>query len=231
MVETKTILLKVIPHSDSTCILHLYSEKRGPIVLSAKGLTSRKSKKRAWLQLLNQLTVGYEERDNREIFSLKSIQLDKAYKSLSFDPVKSSIAMFLCECLGQILKESNPDEGCFKYCSEQFFQLDEADRVGTFHLRFLAGLAQFSGISPNIDIDGVYFDLQAGESTNYHPGHGYVLEKQSAKNFISLFKNEPPELNRQEKKQLLSYLIQYYQLHLGCLKRLKSLDVLEGIFA
>jgi len=231
MLETKTILLKVIPHSDSTCILHLYSEKRGLIVLSAKGLTSRKSKKRAWLQVLNQLTVGYEERDNREIYSLKSIQLDKAYKSLSFDPVKSSIAMFLCECLGQILKESNPDEECFNYCSEQFFQLDDAERLGAFHLKFLAGLTHYSGISPNIDVDGAYFDLQAGESTNHHPGHGYVLEQSAAKNFISLFKDESLELNRQEKKQLLSYLIQYYQLHLDCLKRLKSLDVLEGIFA
>lgn len=231
MVETKSILLKVIPHSDSTCILHLYSEKRGPIVLSAKGLTSRKSKKRAWLQLLNHLTVGYEERDNREIFSLKSIQLDRPYKSLSFDPVKSSIAMFLCECLSQILKETNPDENCFKYCSEQFFHLDESQRVGVFHLSFLAGLTKFSGIFPNLEIDGAFFDLQAGESTNHHPGHGYVLEKQAAKNFISLFKGESPELNRQEKKQTLSYLIQYYQLHLDCLKRLKSLDVLEGIFA
>lgn len=231
MVETTAILLKVIPHSDSTCILHLYTRKRGLVSLSAKGLNARKSKKRAWLQLLNQLQVSYQERDNRELYSLRNLQLEKPYKNLSFDPLKSSIAMFLCECLGQILKESNADEACFDYCSEKFYALDETVKIGNFHLEFLTGLTRHCGIFPNLRASGSYFDLQAGEITALHPGHGYVLEKEQAKNLVSLFNGNEINLSRSDKKQLLNLIIQYYQLHLGCLKKLKSLDVLEGIFA
>ena len=113
--------------------------------------------------------------------------------------------------------------------------MDTEDQVGLFHIKMMIDLTKFIGFYPNLtEINAPFFDLKTGcmGSTKTHPD---FLEGKLKDYWINLFGAkfdaiENIRLSKDEKSDLLKYVVRYFQLHLQQFKPPKSTEILNEVF-
>ncbi len=238
LISTKAIVISKLKYRDNDLIVKCYTEHFGVQSYLLRGvLKSKKGKLRtAYFQLLSQLEIIINYRQKRSLQSLNEVKPLTIYNSIHSNVSKSAIAMFLAEVLSTILKEEENNESLYSYLETTLLWLDANDEVSNFHLLFLLNLSKYLGFYPDLSNSGMdFFNLEDGKfqarKTSLYciTGDELNLFKQLlGTNFDAL---NTIKINSTRKQEFLNMILLYFELHLGSLKKPRSLQVLNQVFA
>lgn len=228
----------MVKYGDNSLIMTIYTEKFGRqsyIVNSAR--SSRSRNKAGLLQPLFIVDLDVYLKTHRDLQRIKEIKLSSPFMSIPFDVVKSTQVMLIAEVLYKVIveEEHNPELFRFLETSLIFFDLVEIGKAD-FHIWFLAHLTEYLGILPDISGKGKgWLDMRNGSLVAGEPPHPYYMNPEISSTFVHILDlniRELPQLkmSRAIRTQLLSKILEYYYLHFGNLKSLKSSDILKEIF-
>ena len=145
---TEAIVLALQPHSDKAHILHAYTRTGGRVNYMVYGLGRRHAAGIYTPLAVIQLTA--DQPLNRPA-SVRSSQLLFVPATITTNPYKQTIALFLSEVLYHTLRHPMEDTEMFDYLRGAIRLLDEEPEPQNFHLQFLIGLAQRLGFAIDED--------------------------------------------------------------------------------
>ncbi len=237
IVSTKAIVISSIKYGDNHLIVKCYTEQEGTKSYLLRGILSSKKKqiKAAYFQPLTQLKIVANHKTNQTLHSIKEVEISNHYTSLSIDIYKQSIVLFLSEVLNYSIQEEEENTHLYNYLESAFVWLDTHKSISNFHLVFLLNLTKYLGFYPELNNpDYNYFDLSEGIFSNQLPKFNFIkggdlieFNKLLGINFDTI---DIVKFNSKSRQQVLSILIQYYELHLNGFRKPKSLEVLKALF-
>jgi len=235
--STKAIVINTIKYGDTSLITTCYTEDYGLKSYLLKGvLKSKKAKiKPAYFQPLTQLNLTANHNNRGILNSLRDVEVSHFYESIHTSIKKQTISLFLAEILFNSIKEEDKNGTLYTYLETSFLWLDAHANISNFHLLFLLNLTKFLGFYPELEnANSSYFNLLEGNFTNYSKQHTVMgskllqFKKLLGINFDVLHQVDFSASNRQE---VLSILIQYFELHISGFKKPKSINVLKSVFS
>ncbi len=238
--KTTGIVLHTLKYNDTSNIVDIYTRQNGRASFLVPLPRSRKAAVKSVLfQPLSIIEFEADFRPNATLYRIKEAKPLHPFRSLPYDPYKSSIAMFLAEFLYRALREEAENAPLFAYLEHSICWLDECERsCPNFHLVFLMRLSRFLGLYPNTEdySNGDFFDLMNACFTPLQPSHSAFLRPDEASriNLLLRMNYETMHLfamNRTECNRCLTIINDYYRLHLPDFPVLKSLEVLQELFA
>ncbi len=234
------IALRMVRHNDRHSILSAYSDECGRVAFAVPAGAGREAaRRRALLMPLSIVECVADVKPGRDVSLMSEPRALTPLMGLRANPIKSSIAMFLAEVLGVVLRDGPPDAVLYKYVRSSIEVLDAlpADRAANFHICFLWGLGRFIGIEPDTEgyRDGMIFDMRDGCFRVAPPMHPNYLDSLHSKAVAAVSRMTYVNMHlfrmsRVERNELLDGVLNYYSLHYAGLQSLRSLDVLRELF-
>jgi DNA repair protein RecO (recombination protein O) len=226
--KTRGIALNYIRYRETSIIVKIYTEAFGIQSYIVNGVRSAKSKTNR-IALFQPLTlldlVVYHKSKEQTIHRLAEVKCSLPFKSLPFDFVKSSIALFMTELLIKTLREEEANLPLFEFLHESVVYLEQTQEdYENFHLQFLAKLTFYLGFGAE-----TVKEVEQQLADNLYP---YSLEptmQEALQNFIHLPFDYPTRLERMSRSKLLNALVFYYKIHLEGLGEIRSLEVLREL--
>lgn len=238
--KTCGIVLNTTKYSETSLIVKLYTRELGLQSCIINGVRNKRSKNKANLfQPLTLVDAVIMMNERSGLQRITEIALHQQYSHLPFDIIKSSIALFINEILVKSLKEAQGDPDIFDFIRSSLLFLDlSIENPANLHLSFMARLSRFLGFYPqgNYSSDTPVFDLQEGKFVGTFPQHAHFLSSNVSQLFSALLllsyeDSHILKLHKTERKQLLTALILYFQLHLNGFGLVKSMEVLEEVIS
>lgn len=237
LINTKAIVLSKIKYKDYDLIVKCYTQELGVISFILKGVLKSKkgNAKTAYFQLLSQLQLVIQHKNNRSLQTIKEVKLAHHYSSLQTNVLKSAITMFLAEILSNVLQEEEKNPILYSYIETTLLWLDEHDQFANFHLLFLLNLTKYLGFYPDTpNRESSYFNLTEGffssqkMNKNCISGENLTLLKQLlGTTFDELYS---VKINSKQRQSFLNMILVYFELHLGNFKHPKSLQIFNQVF-
>ena len=254
MQETlRGIVLRTVKYGDASLIVDLFTEHRGRMsFMTSTSRAKRTVRSVSFWQPLSMVEFNAELKPNAgKLPRPTDVRAYYNYTDLPFSPVKSTLALFLSEFLSAALREEKDNPLLYKYVESSLQWLDMVESpasIANFHLAFLMHLSRFIGIYPNLDLNinhncqlstvncQLYFDLMAGCYCDHQPPHAHFLRSAEAEALPVLFRMDYPTMHlfrfsRQQRQCILHVLNEYYRLHVPNFPELKSLEVLQELYA
>ena len=239
LVKTEAVVLGAVKYGDSSIILRTYSNEHGLISFIAGGLRSRKGPLRpSMVQVLSVLQLVYYDHSRGELKRIKEASVAEPLQEIFYDPVKSSLAMFLAEILQHVLQEEEPNHELYRFIRTAVYTLDTmSEGLESFHLKILYRLTGYLGFQPETPpVQTQFFDLLNGVYPAAEPAHANFLNGTALAQWLQLAKEskkitEKSSLNKEQRRQTLDSLILYYRLHVKDFGKLKSLEILSEILS
>lgn len=234
------IVTDIVHHSDRHNIISLYTRSHGRIAfLSAAGSTRSARLRNAALMPLSVISADINIHANRELQKLGQFSRPILWKDIYFNPVKSSLAIFLSEFINAYTRQAGPDHELWDFILHAIRTLDDAQRgLANFHLAFLMEFSTYSGIRPDISDwrPGSWLDLRGGSISILPPTHSDRLnpDQTALMPLLSRMNLRTAPLfrfNAEQRRMLLRHMLKYYALHFPGIGSLKSPDVLSEVFS
>lgn len=235
---TRGIVLHYNRFGDDKAIVEIFTLAHGSLSFMVRDSRQRgRSLQATLLRPLNIVELTMDYRPNLQMQRIKELHLAVCYSTLSFDPVKETVALLLSEFLHNAVRKEiqNPDLYHYILYSLQWF--DAASRgIANFHLAFLIRLTYYLGFWPCTEADAglPYFDLQGGIMTFTPPLHGFFLRGEEAALVplmlrMNLRNMHRFRLSRDQRNRILDIITLYYRLHVPEFRDLRSLAILREI--
>lgn len=234
------IVLHTLKYNDVSNIVDIYTGQAGKLSFMVKLARPKKGGVRAsFFQPLALVELEADIRPNGNLHRIREAKSLQPFRTLPYDPYKSSISLFLAEFLYRALKDEGPNEPLFAYLQYSIRWLDECEgrNFANFHLVFLMRLSRFLGLYPNVDdyTPGCYFDMLNACFTPLLPKGGAYLKPEEAVRIRSLLRMNYETMHlfamsRSERSRCLVVINDYYRLHVPDFPVLKSLEVLKELF-
>lgn len=231
--------MSTFKYNDKKNIVNMYTEQNGRMTFVIPATRSKKSSVSSVLfQPFSLLEFEAEIRNRSTLHPIREAKMWYVFKSLPYDPFKSSIALFLSEFLLRTLREEGKNEPLYAYLVNSIQWLDECDSsFANFHLVFLMRLSRFIGLYPNVEDyhEGDFFDMMNACFVTSQPFHGMFLQRDESLKLHQLMRMKYETMhmfamNRVERNRCLEIINEYYRLHVPDFPELKSLDVLKELF-
>ncbi len=241
----KGIVLGTVKHSDRHNITNIYTRERGRVAFLSPAGSSKKSRQTsARLQPLSIIEGEASISSTRDIHNLSSITPLKVWRTLYFDPLKSSIVLFLSEFLTRLLRDAPPEPRLWDFIAYSINVLDATENrtaSANFHITFLISMSYMMGIQPDLSgyQDGMEFDMKSGIMTypfNVMSGNSLRIDAYRSSFLPTLARINYTNarffrFSGRERAELIDSIIKYYNIHFPGCDNLKSLDILKEIFA
>ena len=240
LVKTKAIVLHSFKYGESRMIVDMFTEEAGRLsFIISIPKTSKGRIKKQYFQPMTLLEVECDVRQNVQLQKLKDAHLLTAYTSIPFSPEKLALSLFIAEFLYHALRSEQQDKLLFAYVCDSMQWLDTVE-VGfaNFHLTFLMRMSRFLGFYPNLDdyVDGCVFDLRTATFSLQVPTHRDFLDNHDSQLIHTLMRMDFPtmhlfQLSHHDRNRITEVLLHYYRLHIPQFPELKSLGVLQELWA
>ena len=236
--KTKSIVLHSVKYTDNSIIVSLFTRNHGKITCIVRGLHSKTSKyKTVFFQPLTILDIELSFKHNKNLQSIKDISIENPLVSIHENLHKQTIVLFLNEIINKTTKDGEINEALFNYLLFSLQLLDTINSgIANFHLVFIGNLTKHLGFFPQntFSDESPYFNIKSASFQKTKDAH--CFEKGLSHRFSEILNSdftnlEKLELNRQQRVELLSGIMDYLMLHLPGLKDLKSLDILQEVFS
>ena len=233
------IVLSTFKYNDKKNIVNMYTEQNGRMTFVVPAARSKKSSvNNVLFQPFSLLEFEAEIRNKSTLHPIKEAKMWYVFRSLPYDPFKTSIALFLSEFLLKTLREEGRNEPLYAYLVNSIQWLDMCEKgFANFHLVFLMRLSRFIGLYPNIEgyHDGDYFDMMNATFVTSQPFHGMFLRQEESHRMHQLMRMKYETMylfgmSRVERNRCLEIIHDYYRLHVPDFPELKSLEVLKELF-
>ncbi|CDF81058.1 DNA recombination and repair protein RecO [Formosa agariphila KMM 3901] len=235
--SSSAIVLSKLKYRDHDLIVSCYTKEYGIVSFLLRGVLKSKkgNAKVAYFQLLSQIQIEADIKQNRSLQTLKDVKINVLYATLHTQVVKSAIVMFLADVLAMVLKEEEANFELFEYIETALNTLDETNDCANFHLVFLVHLTKYLGFMPDTsNIAYNYFNLSTGQfekqSTSIYSVTGDNLKFLKILLGILFDDLEAIKMNAKQRQSVLEMLLLYYELHLGHFKKPKSLAIFSQVF-
>jgi len=236
--KTRGIVFRTIRYSDSSIIVHVYTELFGLRSYLVNGARGKKAKVKASIfQPLAILEMNVTNREKSTMHRISDLVAAHAWTTIPYDIRKSSLLLFLNEMLYKSIKEEEANPALFEFISHALQILDLShESTANFHLVFLTQLANLLGFSPHgvFSEDSSYFNLTEGNFQSHAPSHAHFMSPDTAKVFsevlhVNFETGHTLLITSRQRRDLLRKIIEYYQLHIASVKEIKSHIVLEEV--
>ena len=234
-VSTQAIVLSAIKYADADLIVTCYTKTDGIKTYHVRGvLKSRRGKFKASSFLpFTQLDIVARHRNKGTMEYLNETKISVPYSTLHTDVIKSSLVMFLSEVLKSVIREEEANPELFHFLQTALIDMDKRENVGNFHIYFLLSLSRYLGFFPDANSKGNYFNMLEGVFQHSRTS-AYCVENQASDTFSNVLKDvesihELP-ISKTLRKELLTLLLTYYQLHIEGFRQPRSLKILEQLF-
>ncbi len=236
--RARGIVLHVTKYNDEAVIADVLTEEGRVAFLVRQTNARRAAVKRLLFQPLALLEIEWSASERTKLAKPKAARCYQPYASIPYEPLKSSVALFLCEFLRGALRGDADSRELFEYISSAISYFDLCkEGFANFHLVFLLRLTRLLGFAPNLEEagDDAYFDLQGSCFTKTPPTHIYYMYPEEARHLPTLLRMRFETMHlfrfsRAQRSRLLHVINDYYRLHLPGFPELKSLEVLESVF-
>lgn len=237
-VTTRGIVLHTLKYNDTTLIADVLTEAEGFRSFAVAVSTGRRSTGRYRLyQPLARLTLSWTERRQGGLLRARNVE-GLPYATIPLMPDKTAVSLFLAEFLHAALRNEPPQPHLFEYIWKSVEWLDAStEQYANFHIVFLLRLSRFLGFYPNLEDyrEGMYFDLETSTFSDTQPFHSHFLTPDIAALLPKIMRMKYATMHvfrfsGSERSQLLSFIVDYYRLHVPSFPRLRSLDVLREVF-
>ena len=238
LVTTDAIVISSLKYNDNDLIVKCFTRDFGIKSYLIKGAFKSKKKKLsvAYFQLFSILSLEANHKDTRAIQYIREVKRKNNLAAVHQDVKKTSIVIFLCEVLSNILTEEEAHTELYNFIESSIITLDKSVKISNFHLLFLVRLTSFLGFYPNLDNSRLnYFNLAEGEFQDKET-NAYCITGRTLTCFKSLLGTnfdvtKTLNLTHEEKRELLNMILVYFRLHLHGFKQPKSLSVLNQVFS
>ena len=240
LVKTEAIVLHAFKYGEARLIVDMFTREAGRLSFAVPiPKTSKGRLKKQYFQPMTLLEVECDVRQRVQLQKLKDARLLTPYSSIPFSPDKLAISLFVAEFLYHALRSEQQNELLFAYLFDSMQWLDiAATGYANFHLTFLMRMSRFLGFYPNLDdyTDGCVFDLRTSTFSLQVPTHSDFLSPDDSRRIHTLMRMDFPtmhlfQLSRHERNRIAEVLLHYYQLHIPQFPELKSLGVLQELWA
>ena len=237
LTNSEAIILGYINYSETSVILKTYTKNYGFKSFIVRGIRSKKRKKITLGQLQPLTILDIEFNNNSTKLSyLKTIKIIEPYTSINNDIIKINICLFLAEFLSKTLKIDLKNEPLFEFVKQSLLWFDNSNKVSNFHLLFMLKLSDYLGVMPKYSSEkSLYFDIENGIFTNTPMSSNYIKDRvvKDLQDILGIkfdYNNEIM-INVNQRKDMLNFLISYYEYHVPGFKRPKSVDILNEVFS
>ena len=236
--KTRGIVFKTTDYGDNSIIVQIFTEKFGLQSYIVNGAKKPKAKiARNMFQPLHLLDMVVYYKNTGNMQRIKELKNSPLLRTIPYDVIKSSLAIFLNEVLYKAIKQQTADEHLFEFVFNAIEWLDhQTEGLANFHLFFLIRLTRYLGFYPDRYVAGNadYFDLKNGVFSNYKPDTVLYLSPPHTQNFTALlestFENiSQLKLTNDERRYLIQKLLDYYTLHIEGFGNIRSHEVLEEV--
>ena len=240
LTKTQAIVLHAIKYGETRLIVDMFTHAYGRLSFIVTIHKSPKATvKKQFFQPLTMLEIEVDVRPKVQLQKLYDVRLATPFVSIPFDPHKLSISLFVAEFLYYALRREQQNALLYDYVSNSIQWLDgQSERFANFHLVFLMRLSRFLGFYPNLEHyrAGDYFDLQESVFTSQPPVHRNFLYPEEAQRIQLMMRMDYPtmhlfRLSHQDRNRLLEVAMTYYRLHLPDFPEMKSIAVLQDLYA
>jgi DNA repair protein RecO (recombination protein O) len=226
--KTPGIVINYIRYRESSILAKIYTEAFGIQTYIVNGVRSSKAKTNR-IALFQPLTlldmVVYHKSKEDTIHRLSEIKSPAPFRSIPFEVIKSSLALFLTEILGKTLREEENNSYLFQFLTGSILFLDEAESgFENFHIQFLLQYAAYLGFGAET-IEDLETELR---HLNY-PHQADDVEKAAMRLLLDQPYGANVPLDRARRVRILEKLIYFYKIHLDGLGEIKSLEVLREV--
>lgn len=240
MEKINGIVLENRKHSDTVSIVTLYTRTRGRMTFVSPSGSGPKARLRA-ARLMPLALVDADVRvsQTKELQRLGAISSPHSWQDIYFNPIKSSLTLFLTEFLNRILRETAPDPNAWDFIRDCVCLLDESDgSLANFHIAFLINFLPFAGIMPDTSLwnPGSWFSLHGAEFASFPSDRGAWLPPEEAALLPLLarmnFRNMGHfRFHVADRRKILAGLLRFYGAHYPGADNLRCIDVLKELFA
>ncbi len=238
--KTRGIVFNKTKYSETSIIIKIYTEKFGLQSYIVRGVRKAKSKfSSALFDHLSLLDLVVYKREKSNLQNLKEVKRDYQFRTIHQDIIKSSILIFLNEILLKSIKEEESNPSLFNFISDSIKTLDNSEHPVNFHIAFMIKLTRFLGFFPQNNYSGYnqHFNLQEGIfQQNPLSDRNISVDLPLSKTLSNLIKIPLGEhghisISSAIRKEIISKLITYYELHLPGFKNIKSHHVLREVLS
>ena len=221
------IFLHRTAFSDSSLIVTYYTNNSGLRKFVFKG--GKKKAHQLFPLSLSELT--YYGRKESELLQLTNCDVAIS-TDFQFDPIKSTIAFFIAECIRKCIYENDSDSGMFTFLKQSIIKLnDQEEDIAIYPIQFLVEFAEMLGIQPLVEGSESVFDLDEGTiSDAAHPGH-----RSSRGEHILLIaeavKGGAISANKKLRDQALKTMMEYYTIHIPRLNQFETYPIVKEILS
>jgi DNA repair protein RecO (recombination protein O) len=236
--KSRGIVIRTIKYGETSIITDIFTEDKG--LATFIGGSVRTARSRMPMGLFQPMSpvefICYWKSDVTAMHRLKECRPDVVRTGIPFDLGRGSVALFMAEVLRKCLQTGEVNTDLFEYLTNTLYYLDSTQNpISHIYLHFLVQLSGHLGFHPQMDEEGVYFDLREGATTDVQPIHGQSLSKEETKKLVALSTCDLSEVHhlqfsRADRKAMLQKLLLYYQLHIPGFDNIHTPDVLENVF-
>lgn len=239
LTETELLVLRGVRYSDSASIITTYSDLYGALSFRVSRPTRRSASggARAFFVPLSLLSVTMDYHQGRTVQVPREVTPLHVVTTASIDPVVNAVVLFVSELLSHLLRAQGTDRSLFGFLRAQISALDTMSGVqaASFHLRLMAGLCYHLGVMPDCDcyVPGSVLDVTDGGFRPPLSSIDYGRREASAL-LVRFFTEEHPEhipLCQEQRRQLLTLMLDYLSFHFPEVSGLHSPSILGGLFA
>lgn len=240
LTKTPAIVLHALKYGETRLIVDMFTRRHGRLSFIVSLPKSPKGKiKKQFFQPLTLLEIETDVRPRLQLQKLSDVRLLHPFSSIPFEPEKLSISLFVAEFLYYATRGEQQNVPFFDYVTDSIQWLDgQNDRFANFHLVFLMRLSRFLGFYPNLEdySAGDYFDLRESVFLSQPPVHRDFLQPQEAEKVQLMMRMDFAtmhlfQMSHDERNRLLEVALAYYRLHLPDFPEMKSIGVLQEIYA
>lgn len=227
LTKTKGLVLHNLRYRETSLLVTIYTAEFGIASYIENGVRSVKAKhKMALFQPLTLLDLEVFHKPSRGLHRISSAKCYFPYRQIPFDIGKSSIALFLSEILGKVLKEEEANQPLFDFLEESFQFLDGAKaNYENFHIQFLWNLSAFLGFAPG-SLPEFIDQLKQAQFSGTNAIEAQVLQELIMANYGESF-----SISRTQRREFLAGILHFFRLHMDSFGELKSWEILQEVMA
>lgn len=217
--KTRGIVFRFTRFGESSIIVSIFTELFGLQSYIVNGVRSKSVKSRiALYQPLTLLELVVYYRDTAAIKRIKEIKCIHPYQTLQSDVRKAALAMFINEVINRAVKEETHTQEICEFLISSLITLDTMTQaVENFHLIFLLKLSRYLGFGAQQVIE-----LLGGRITD-------PLIEQVLLKLIQCEYQSNLIITNDQRREILTLLVAFYNEHSGLLGEMKSIQVLKEI--
>lgn len=235
---TEAVVLHSVKYGDGSLIVEMLTEEYGRLSFMVRvPKTSKGRLKRQLFQPLSVLRLVFDYRQRANLQHLRDVQVALPFSSIPFEPLKSSVSLFLAEFLYHATRGEQRNTSLYNYIAKSLEWFDGVEHsFANFHLVFMMRLTRFIGFFPNVEggAEGDCFDLRNGRFCTSAPIHPDFLQPVEAGRIHTLMRLNYAtmhlyRMSRQDRQRIADVILHYYSIHVPLFPELRSFDVLKEV--